>query len=99
MDRTLFSKVLLAVSDYLPVPGRLRFEITPYLDAGCRLVVSDPGRNYADTEEVSCNFEPGAEPRQAVRSMFDAMSAPGNHKVKPVRAPRRIGPMLTRSIA
>lgn len=93
MHREIFAKVLLAVADCWPVPGRLQFEVSPCGAAGgCRLVVTDPGRNYADTVRVSCNFDAGSDVRKIVRGMFDQMADPSGYRQKSVRVSRPARP-------
>ena len=88
MQRELFAKVLLAVADCWPIPGRLSFEVSPYREKGCRLVVTDPGKNYTDTIRVSCNFESGSDVRLMVRRLFDDMADPRGSRLLSVRTPR-----------
>lgn len=89
MQRELFARVLLAVADCWPVPGRLQFEVSPFGSAGgCRLVVTDPGRNYADTVTVSCNFDAASDVRKMVRGLFDQMADPSGSRQRSVRVVR-----------
>lgn len=89
MHRELFARVLLAVADCWPVPGRLQFEISPCGTAGgCRLVITDQSKNYSDTISVSCNFEPGSDACSMVRSMYEKLTSSETTRVKPVRIPR-----------
>lgn len=93
MPRELFAKVLLAVADCWPIPGRLAFEVTYCAPSGCRLVVTDPGKNYSDTISVSCNFDAASDVRTLVRNMHDMLTSPETTRVRSVRAPRtpRVG--------
>lgn len=89
MHRELFAKVLLAVADCWPIPGRLQFEVSPCgVAGGCRLVVTDPGRNYADTVRVSCNFDAASDVRTLVRGLFDQMADPSGSRTRSVRVVR-----------
>lgn len=89
MHRELFAKVLCAVADCWPIPGRLRFEVSPCGAAGgCRLVVIDPGRNYTDTVTVSCNFEAASDVRVLVRGLYDQMANPNGSRQRSVRVVR-----------